>query len=245
MKLKSYAAKTNQGPYLNINEDGYELDLMNELYMIFDGFGGPGIGDKCVSTLKDNIRNFYSKVVEDPESTMPFYYSFKYLLEGNALINAMHFTQKLLNKENKKVDISLRAGASSLVCALSDDIMTLASVGNCLCYLYRNGELLKAANEDTLNIYPLNNENSYLKTTPLSAFGLFEDLHLQSREIKIEEGDLYIMMTDGAYSRIKPNELVNFIIRSNNQQNYIIDKIFDASNSKGNLDNQTAILLQF
>lgn len=44
MKLKSYAAKTHQGPYLEINEDGYEFDFENELYMILDGFGGSGIG---------------------------------------------------------------------------------------------------------------------------------------------------------------------------------------------------------
>ncbi|MBF0359808.1 MAG: SpoIIE family protein phosphatase [Oligoflexia bacterium] len=245
MKLKSYAAKTDQGPYLNINEDGYDLDLMNDLFMIFDGFGGPGIGDKCVSVLKDNIRNFYSKVIEDPDSTMPFYYSYKYLLEGNALINAMHFTQKLLFKENKKVDLSMRAGSSSIVTSLSEDIMTFVSVGNCLCYLYRDGELLKIVNEDTIGIYPLSGDNSYLKTTPLSAFGLFEELHLQTREVKICEGDLFILMTDGAYSRIKPNELVNFIIRSNNQYNHVVEKIFETANTRGNLDNQTTILLQF
>jgi len=63
MELKSYAAKSHQGPYLQVNEDGVEVDLMQKIYMVFDGFGGSNVGDKTVEFLKENIKKFYEKLV--------------------------------------------------------------------------------------------------------------------------------------------------------------------------------------
>ena len=36
----------------------YDINSLNDLYMIFDGFGGHGVGDKCVEELKLNIKKF-------------------------------------------------------------------------------------------------------------------------------------------------------------------------------------------
>ena len=81
MELKSYSAHTNQGPSLQVNEDGYDIDLVNNLFMVMDGFGGSGIGDKSMTQLMNDIKLFYSRVVADPESTMPFFFSHKFLIE--------------------------------------------------------------------------------------------------------------------------------------------------------------------
>ncbi|MBF0312501.1 MAG: hypothetical protein HQK50_02300 [Oligoflexia bacterium] len=245
MKLKSYAAKTNQGPYLQINEDTYDIDLVNDLYMIFDGYGGSGIGDKCVSELKDNIRTFYTKISSDSDSTMPFYYSSKYLIEGNALINAIHFSHKNLFKSNKKIDISKRAGSSIIAAAQSENILTFIGSGNCLVYLYRHGDLTKIINEETISIFTHNNQSSFLNSTPLSGIGLFEDIHLTTREVRIKDDDLFIMMTDGVFPRISNSELKIIIEKTNQNIQAIIERCFDMANERGNLDNQSCVLLQY
>lgn len=102
MRLKSFSAHSDQGPYLQINEDSYDFDLDNNLYMILDGFGGVGVGDIAISSLKENIKKFYTQVSEDPDATLPFFFSPKYLLEGNALINSILYSHNLLVKENMK-----------------------------------------------------------------------------------------------------------------------------------------------
>ena len=100
MDLKIFSAETHQGPYLNINEDGCDYDFSNNIYMILDGFGGSGVGDKVVREIKDNIKRFYTQIASDINATMPFFYSPKYLIEGNALINSLIFCSfhKLLHK---------------------------------------------------------------------------------------------------------------------------------------------------
>src|SRR5690554_2697171 len=101
MKLKSYTAKTHQGPYLHINEDEVDVDLRNKIYMLIDGFGGSGIGDRVAKEVKETIKRFYTRVGGDPDSTLPFFFSHKYLIEGNALINSMHYAHSLIKKDNR------------------------------------------------------------------------------------------------------------------------------------------------
>jgi serine/threonine protein phosphatase PrpC len=86
---------------------------------------------------------------------------------------------------------------------------------------------------------------AYLQTTPLSGLGLFEDLYMNIKELKILEGDLIIFLTDGAYSRIN-NEELKYIIEANDLTlPKKVEEVFKLSNSRGNLDNQSCVFLQF
>ena len=100
MDLINFAAQTDQGPFLNVNEDGFSYDLDNELFLVLDGFGGNGRGDKCVVDLQENLKKFYCNFVIDRNATLPFYYSPRYLPEGNAIINSILNLSPTLFKRN-------------------------------------------------------------------------------------------------------------------------------------------------
>lgn len=243
-KLKSYSARTDQGPYLQINEDGQDIDLINNLFLIFDGFGGSNVGDAAVKKAKETIKKFYTKIGGDPDSTLPFYYSHKYLLEGNALINSMHYAHALIKDENVTKSMNERGGTSVIGASLSDNIMTLASTGNCLAYLYRRGHLSIISKPDNHEFLGHDNYEPYFYSAPTSGIGLFEDLHLDVNEVRILPDDLIVLMTDGVYSRV-PHKEVEYIIEKSLSSNKKIDELFELANSRGNLDNQTTIFLQF
>jgi serine/threonine protein phosphatase PrpC len=245
IKLKSYSAQTHQGPYLQLNEDGYDFDLANNLYMVFDGFGGSGVGDACVSKLKESVKTFYSRIYVDPDSTMPFYYSHKYLIEGNALINSLFYSHKLILKENAEKDMMKRAGSSGAFVALSDSLATIASVGNCQIYLNRKGNVSKLFLEDSYRLIDDDDFNSQFRTMPLSAFGLFQDFHYQIREVRIEDGDQILMLTDGIYARLKEQEIAFMLNQEREDGHKKIAKMFKLANERGNTDNQTMMILEF
>ncbi|MCY4524072.1 MAG: PP2C family serine/threonine-protein phosphatase, partial [Halobacteriovoraceae bacterium] len=146
--LRSYAAKTDQGPYLQINEDGHLIDYAHGLFLVLDGFGGSGIGDKTTTLVKENLKKFYLKIGGDPNATLPFFHSPKYLLEGNALINAMYYAHMEVIKHNTEKKISSRGGACGIGVALSKNMLTFSSAGNCMAYLFRQGELNVLAKPD-------------------------------------------------------------------------------------------------
>jgi PPM family protein phosphatase len=245
MKLKSYTSKTHQGPFLNVNEDDVEIDLVHKLYMIFDGFGGASIGDRAVGFLKDNIKKFYTRFGVDPDSTMPFYFSPKYLLEGNALINSMHYAHTLWKKELSGVEMSARGGASAIAVSQSENLLTFAATGNCIGLMYRKGHLYELIAPDSMKSLSPDDFYAHFYTAPVSGFGLFDDLHLTIRELRAYDDDLILLLTDGAYGRLDHDEIKYIIQQTERSSIERIDEIFKLSNSRGNLDNQSAILLQF
>lgn len=245
MRLKSFSANSDQGPYLQINEDTYDFDIDNNLYMILDGFGGVGVGDVAINGLKENIKKFYTQVSEDPDATLPFFYSPKYLLEGNALINSLLFSHNLLVKDNMKKEISQRAGASGIIMSKAESIMTLASIGNCSSYIYRKGILKKIFIEDSFKFLSNDNYESHLKTMPLSGFGLFPDLYYQVKEVRLFEGDLIVLMSDGVYARLEEDEIKDVISNPKLEPKKKISELFSMANGRGNIDNQTAMILEF
>lgn len=245
MQLKSFTAQSDQGPFLQINEDAYDFDLENQLYMVFDGFGGVGSGDLAINKLKEDMKKFYTQIAADPDSTLPFFYSPKYIIEGNALINAMLFSHNDLMKENFKKEVALRAGASGVFAAKAESILTLASVGNCIALLYRKGNLRRVFVEDSFKFLSNDEYESHLKTMPLSGFGLFPDLYYQVKEIRIFSGDKVLLMTDGAYSRLNDDEIKDIVSNPKLENNQKIAELFSLSNQRGNLDNQTAMILEF
>lgn len=245
MKLKSYSAHTHQGPHLQINEDDVEIDLVNQLYIILDGFGGSGIGDKCVQELKQTIKTFYTKVGGDPDSTLPFYYSNKYLLEGNALVNSMLYAHQQLKLKNSEVEMNSRGGASCIAVAQSENIVTVVGTGNCLAYLYRNGKLKEIVHPDNMELL---GEDEYLKhflSLPMSGFGLFDDLHFRVAEVRVKTDDTLILLTDGVYSRLNSNEIKFILDRKKHSDGQKVKEMFNLANSRGNMDNQSTILLQY
>jgi serine/threonine protein phosphatase PrpC len=245
MRLKSYAAQTHQGPYLQVNEDGYDFDFENELYMIFDGFGGAGIGDRAVEKLKDDIKTYYIKISDDLNATMPLYYNPRNILEGNAILNSLiSANEKLVSKNNER-SIGQRAGASTIVAVKAEGLMILVGVGNCCAYHFRQGKLTKIIHEDSFKFHSKDKFDSKLNTTPLTAIGMYDDLGFQVREVKLSDGDKIILLTDGVYVHISEEELLYHLNKSVTDGGERINSLLKLSNSRGNTDNQTAMILEF
>lgn len=244
-ELKSYSAKTHQGPYLQLNEDGVEVDLVNNLFMLLDGFGGSNAGDKAVQNLKENIKKFYTRIGGDPDATMPFSYSPKYLVEGNALLNSMYYSHGILHQENAEKSMGERGGASAIVGALAENILTIANTGNTKGYLFRKGDLNVTCLPDNMeNLSPDPYQKAF-HTTPMSGFGLFDELHLFITEIRVVKDDLVLFLSDGVYARLDGHEIRYILQKDKLTQSEKIEELFSLANSRGNLDNQSAVFIQF
>ena len=245
IELKSYGMNSHQGPHLNLNEDLVTVDLNNNLFIVIDGFGGSNIGDKAAVKISETIKSSYTKISNDPDSTLPFFFSHKYLIEGNALINAFHNAHQKIAKDNSSLSMNNRGGGSVLCAALADNILTLVSTGNCSAYFYRKGNFRCEVIPDSLSSLSRVNTQTGLHAIPMSGIGLFEDLHYQVKELKITSDDIVILLTDGVYARISDIEIKGIVEMNLDSELEIISALFKLSNERGNLDNQSALILQF
>lgn len=245
VELKSYTLKTDQGPYLQVNEDNVHVDLPNKLFMVIDGFGGTGVGDKAAETVQKKMCEFYTKIGGDPDSTLPFYHSKKYLLEGNALVNAIYSAHDYLKSIEHTKEIDKRGGASGIFACMSENILTVAGVGNCLGLLIRNGLVHSLFIPDDFRLYALDGQISHFYTLPMSGFALFDDIHFSIKESRIKEGDRYLFLTDGVYSRLAVEKDILPILEGGRPDLEKVELMFQRANDRGNLDNQSALLLNF
>ena len=245
MRLKSYAAQTHQGPYLQVNEDGYEFDFENDLFLVLDGFGGSGIGDRAVEKLKQEIKNFYTQISDDPNATMPLYYNPRNLLEGNAILNALIHSHQNLLKNNENKSLNQKAGASALVAVRSESLLILVGVGNCCAYHFRNGKLTKIITEDTLQFLAKDQFNFRFRTSPATALGMYPELTYELREVRLAPGDKVVLLTDGVYAQVSEEEILYALTKTVPDTQERINSLLKLSNSRGNLDNQTAMILEF
>ena len=245
MDLKSFYAKTDQGPYLNVNEDDLDVDLINKLVLLFDGFGGAGIGDESVKIIKNDIKKYFNQSGNDPDATFPYFYSPKYLIEGNALINAIKYAHQNIIEKNIKVEMSKRGGASAICVSISDPVLTFASTGSCIALLYRGGVLETISYPDSLGMMGHDDFNHFIYTSPMSGFGLFEDIHINVREVKTIKDDLILLLSDGIYSRISRKDFKFTIEKDRDNLENISNTLIELANDRGNLDNQAIVLLNY
>lgn len=245
MRLKAYAAQTHQGPYLQVNEDGYDFDFENDIYMVLDGFGGSGSGDRAVEKLKQEIKQFYGQLSHDPNATMPLYYNPRNLLEGNALMNSLLNAHVNLMKANHERPINQRAGASAVIAVRADSLMILVGVGSCAAYHFREGKLTQVMHQDTYSMLAKDPTQHKFKNFPMNAIGMYPELGQTLREVRLVQGDKIVLMTDGVYEQLSEEELLYVLNKSAPDAQERVNSLLKLSNDRGNLDNQTALILEF
>jgi serine/threonine protein phosphatase PrpC len=245
MKLKAYAAVTHQGPELETNEDGYDFDLDQQFFFVLDGFGGAGIGDRAVGKLKEDLKTFLSQLVDDRDATMPLYWSPRWLVEGNALVNAMLNAHQLLFKENSKKGLNQRAGASAACAIKADDILVLSHVGGCQTFLARHGQVEPLFLPDTHQHLSLDPHGASALKSSAGGFGFFPELTWSLREVRIQAGDQFIFLTEGIAPWLTPLELAHAISRPDEDAHQKLNGLLKLSNSRGNTANQTGMILEF
>lgn len=245
MRLKAYAAQTHQGPYLQVNEDGYDFDFENDLFMVLDGFGGSGIGDRAVEKLKQEIKTFYTQISDDPNATMPLYYNPRNLLEGNALLNSLLNAHHNLLKSNQEKAINQRAGSSAVIAVKADSILILVGIGNCVAYHFRKGTLTKIISEDTFQTLSKDQFDDKFRSAPMNALGMYPELGHQLREVRLDEGDKVILLSDGVHAHLSTDEILYTLNKFAPDANERVNSLLKLSNSRGNTDNQTAMILEF
>lgn len=241
--IKSYYGKTHQGPYLNLNEDDIQINLEYKIFTVLDGFGGSSVGDKAIDLVKDKLESFFSKVSNDPDATMPYFYSPRYLIETNALVNSLFLAHNSLLDDNKTHEMNERGGVSILSGMISESILSLVSVGNCAGFLYRNNQISVISTPDCIAPVGRIEQNLLHKTFPLVALGLHEELTPKIWEINLLPGDKIVFLTDGVFSRLGLEDLKYAIDQEPNDNYLAVKNLFKAANDRGNLDNQSAIIV--
>jgi serine/threonine protein phosphatase PrpC len=174
------------------------------IFVVADGFGGPGPGALAARTACEAVRGFLIKEAGDEDATLPFVLRSYFSLAGNVLFNALIHANRKVTALNQGKDVHERGGASVLAGYLDGDLLALANVGGCAAWLIRQGrgaELVVPRTYgrlvDPFTRFEPRDGASEAMNAPLMSVGTAEDLEPEILECRVRPGDWLLFHTDG------------------------------------------------
>jgi serine/threonine protein phosphatase PrpC len=197
-----------------------------QMFLVADGFGGPGIGDLAGRIVTQVARMAEQRLAEDPRLDIDFpTFARELLTEADRRIQ-----HELLNRTHEE------AGCSLALLLMRDEYAYSLGVGNAIVYLVRNGE-------------------PYIQIAPQSDANNEPALHLGQRaddsvpvlrnvrKVKMAPGDVFAIATDGLYEQVTPAE-VAAILSDARSFTARVTELYNTAATRSDEDDRTLLAVQ-
>lgn len=231
------------------NEDCFDIDPRNQVFVVADGMGGHSHGEIASRIAVDAIREFVEQT-SDADSTLPFEMDATLGRHGNRLRAAIRVAHDKVLRAIRE-DASLHGMGTTVVGLLLDGgSAAIAHVGDSRVYRLRKGqiELLTQdhtwVNEQVVAGF-LSEEQARahpLKNVVTRALGGETEVDIDVREWQVEAGDLFLLCSDGLTTMLTDEEIVSRLAGGEQLEESCSRLVRDA-NARGGYDNVTVVLV--
>ncbi len=231
------------------NEDYFEVDPKNKLYVVADGMGGHSHGEVAAKIAVDSIHEFIEKT-NDRDTTWPFAADTRLSRHSNLIKMAVRLAHdKVLGAIRQ--DGSLHGMGTTVVGFLLDgSLAAVAHVGDSRAYRMRDGRLDQLTQDHTwvheqvmAGFLSQEQARSHpLKNVVTRALGGEADVQVDIREVEVRPGDLYLLCSDGLTAMLGDADIKQRL-GSGKGLHEICRSLVNDSNARGGVDNVTVVLL--
>lgn len=232
------------------NEDYFEVDPKNRLYVVADGMGGHSHGEVAAKIAVDSIHEFI-ETSNDRDTTWPFAADTRLSRHSNLLKMAVRLAHdKVLGAIRE--DGSLHGMGTTVVgFFLEGGVAAVAHVGDSRAYRLRDGRLDQLTQDHTwvheqVMAGFLSHEQARahpLKNVVTRALGGEADVLVDVREVEVRPGDLYLLCSDGLTTMLGDAD-IKARLSSGRGLHEICRALVNDSNARGGIDNVTVVLLE-
>jgi len=225
---------THQGNVREKNEDMCfvkEFEDGSALLGVFDGLGGQVAGEKASEMAKDSMLEFdpYSQSIE------------RHLVELMQIAN-----RSILDMVDEAPALQ-GMGTTMTVAYVGNGRVTWAHVGDSRLYLFREGQLHRVTEDDTIPGLLLAEgeiDQEEARVHPLKNV-LFDclgrgDFEAHAGRFEIQEEDLLLLSTDGLHDQVREEEMVSILLLNKGLQGKL-EALVSAALDAGGEDNITVV----
>jgi serine/threonine protein phosphatase PrpC len=233
------------------NEDAYVLDADLGLFAVADGMGGYSGGEIASHLAVDALAEFWS-ISADPEATWPYAFDRSLGFHENRVDAAVRLanrricerrTGELRNMGSTVVMLAVRPGR--VICGHLGDSriyrLRRADGGPQLTQLTRDHSLYEQLLESGARDLPPLDEFAYANVVT-RALGALETDRPELRCLDLQDGDLYLLCSDGLSGVLGPDEITALLIDTPIES--VADVLVNAAHDAGSKDNITAIVVR-
>lgn len=229
---------TDIGLLREVNEDNYFFDENGDCFVIAvsDGMGGHNAGDVASKFAVSSIKKFSEEndIYVDTEKKIRLA-----VLRANEEIFRQSFEDKAKSGMGATVVIAVGVGNDVVVgnigdsrCYLADKerITQITEDHSYVNELVKNGMITA----DEARSHPRKNEI-------LKAVGIGGDVFPDIFRVKMKEGDMLLLCTDGLTNMLDDSEILDILNTSESSES-AVKALIDAANANGGTDNITVVL---
>jgi serine/threonine protein phosphatase PrpC len=249
----SFEALSDVGRKRKGNEDAHAANEEQNLYVVADGMGGHAAGEVASRIAVEAIEEFVALTAGNEEITWPFGLDETISYDGNRLKTAIrHANRRVLEATRESAELE---GMATTVAAVlvEGDVANLAHVGDSRIYRWSDEELsLLTSDHSWVNeqiqtgvISPEQARSHPLRNVVTRALGGRADLLVDIQALKMKDGDVLLLCSDGLTTMISDEEIAGTLRGGGGDLAQAARALVDQANEHGGEDNITVILLKF
>lgn len=235
MKITKYSCYSHVGKERANQEDYYLIRGDLGVFAVADGMGGHYYGEIASKVAIQKLNEIASigfavasLVFEDP------YYDLKKKLIIKNMLNTMEKTLDLLNSavRAKGRDLQVTMGSTISFLCFVKDLVFVGHSGDSVIYRFRRGSLQRMTSE--------HKQGPYL----VGGLGITKDVVGEVHQHSRQEGDLYLLCSDGVTLHLSDDEICNIIATKPQQDRLLLPyTLTDLCLERGGHDNITAMVV--
>lgn len=255
-RLTRAFAATSVGRVRQRNEDAFLLMPEQNLYVVVDGMGGHQRGDVAANLCVEAIRDWFSgNVNNDTAGRVVNLVRGLFGLKSPGemeLVAAIEFANRIIY-EMSAASTAFRGMGTTLVAGyFHGSTLFVVFSGDSRIYRLRGGRLKQLTHDHSLlneyirldMIKPSEARTFPYRNVIMRALGLKERADIEFFRRRAEEGDLYLLCTDGLTDMIE-DRLIADIMMSAGSLEERCQRLVDAAMEAGGLDNITVLLAEY
>lgn len=233
-------ASTHVGQVRDGNEDNYVT--IEGLYFVADGMGGHSAGEVASEIAVRILQEVYT----DPKVRVS---SPGLLADAISTANTAIFMEAMHDASKTGMGTTLTGLA---VTNSPDNQIVVANVGDSRTYLWRHDEL-RQITKDHSHVQTLVDRGAitraearvhFQRNIVLRAMGIESWVDIDTFPMTVEDGDRFIMCSDGLVDEADDDEIETEIRLSTSVQD-LADRLVDLANRNGGRDNITVVVVDF
>jgi len=223
----------------NLGEKGLVL-------VVSDGMGGALAGDVASRMAVDSVKEMLTGT-DGAEACEPD------LDLVECLKNATVYANLAIHMRSQEDSRCAGMGATFTGAAVKGDSLDLVQVGDSRGYVIRRDQIRLATKDQSLvqqlvdvgQISESEAETHMFRNVILQALGAQSEVTPVTGKIRLRQGDLVLLCSDGLSGKLKAEDIQRIVASSNGDLAKACDGLVDEANNRGGEDNITVVLARF
>jgi protein phosphatase len=224
----------------------FNLGAKGLVLVVSDGMGGALAGDVASRMAVDSVREMLvggaGEEVCDPTIDLV-----------ECLKNATVYANLAIHLRSQEDSRCAGMGATFTGAAVTGDSLDLVQVGDSRGYVLRKDQIRLATKDQSLvqqlvdvgQISESEAETHMFRNVILQALGAQSEVAPVTGKIRLRQGDLVLLCSDGLSGKLRADDIQNIIAGSNGDLAKACDALVEEANNRGGEDNITVVLARF